>query len=159
MGVPCPRCDPWTPEKVYTLEGGDAENVLRRVLAYQHITGGSETLIKNAAQQIQAAGSAGEFTRRAGSGQQSLYRLGHTSTMALEIALNENVEQRLMDMEVRALEFMWKKEEDLARIIDEELSPRHIFERHMRKMPPRLAAKLGQTFPSVVGASEEGGED
>ena len=43
--VPCPRCDPWTPEKVYEIGGPEAHNVLRRVLAYQHITGATESTI------------------------------------------------------------------------------------------------------------------
>ena len=33
VGVPCQRCDPWTPEKVYELTGEGAEMVLRRLLA------------------------------------------------------------------------------------------------------------------------------
>jgi hypothetical protein len=37
VGVPCQRCDPWTPAKVYELHGDVAENVLRRLLAYQNI--------------------------------------------------------------------------------------------------------------------------
>jgi hypothetical protein len=33
IGVPCPRCDPWTPENVYRIEGPQAANALRRCLA------------------------------------------------------------------------------------------------------------------------------
>src|SRR5690606_7091994 len=41
VGVPCQRCDPWTPEKLYRIEGGDAEHLLRRVLAYLHFSAAS----------------------------------------------------------------------------------------------------------------------
>ena len=49
---------------------------------------------------------------------------GASSTVALEIALSETLERRLLDLEVRAIEFMWRQEEELARISDEELTPR-----------------------------------
>ena len=138
VGVPCQRCDPWTPEKVYELHGDVAENVLRRVLAYQNISGASERRITDAAQAIEGAGSAGEFTLAATAHRQSLWRMGATGTVALEIALNETVERRMLDLEVRALEFLWKKEEELARIIDNELTPRRLLEAHLRRLPIKL---------------------
>lgn len=124
VGVPCPRCDPWTPEKVYTLQGDQAENVLRRVLAYQHISGAGAATIRKAAGAIEEAGSVGEFTRRLTRERISLWKMGSIRSIALEIALNESVEDRVLDLEVRALEQMWRREEELARIIDEELTPR-----------------------------------
>lgn len=123
VGVPCPRCDPWTPEHVYRIEGPQAENVLRRCLAYQNIAGAPEGVIHDAARIIDDAGSPGEFAALLGRRRQSLWRLGSTGGVALEIALGESVESRLMDLEVRAVEFLWRREEALARIIDEELTP------------------------------------
>ena len=122
VGIPCQRCDPWTPEKVYEIHGDVAENVLRRLLAYQNISGASERRITAAARATEEAGSAGEYALGATDARQTLWRMGATGTVALEIALNESVEQRLLDLEVRALEFLWKKEEELARIIDTELT-------------------------------------
>jgi len=138
IGVPCQRCDPWTPEKVYELRGDVAENVLRRVLAYQNIAGASERRITDAAHVIERAGSAGEFAMGSADKRESLWRMGPTRTVALEIALNETVERRMLDLEVRALEFMWKQEEELARIIDHELTPRRLLEAHLRRLPIRL---------------------
>ena len=43
-----------------------------------------------------------------------------------------------LDLEVRALEFLWKKEEELARIIDNELTPRRMLEAHLRRLPIKL---------------------
>jgi hypothetical protein len=143
VGVPCPRCDPWTPEKVYQLHGDAAENAMRRVLAYQHIQGANETLIRDAAREIELSGSAMDFVDRAAEERSSLWKMGPTLSIALEIAVNEGAERRLMGMELHALEFMWKREEELARIIDEELTPRRTLEAHLRHLPVRLLSRKG----------------
>ncbi|MGD8318958.1 MAG: hypothetical protein PVJ02_00840 [Gemmatimonadota bacterium] len=153
VGVPCQRCDPWTPDKVYELHGDVAENVLRRVLAYQNIGGASERKIAEAAGAIEAAGSAGGFALGSTRRRESLWKMGSTATVALEIALNETVERRLMDLEAQALEFMWKKEEELARIIDEELTPRRLLEMHLRHLPVRLRPRPPSRF--VLGVELE----
>ena len=152
VGVPCQRCDPWTPDKVYELHGDVAENVLRRVLAYQNISGASERRITDAAHAIEEAGSAGGFAAAATTDRHSLWKLGSTATVALEIALNESVEKRLLDLETRALEFMWRKEEELARIIDRELTPRRLLDAHLRHLPIRLRPRLTKylTDPEAV---------
>lgn len=138
LGVPCQRCDPWTPEKVHELHGDVAENALRRVLAYQNITGASERRIADAASAIELAGSAGAFAADVTKRRQTLWRMGSLGTVALEIAINESVERRMLDLEVRHLEWMWRQEEDLANIIDQELTPRRILETHLRHLPIRL---------------------
>jgi hypothetical protein len=138
VGIPCQRCDPWTPEKVYQLHGDVAENVLRRVLAYQNIMGASERRIVEAARTIEQAGSVGAFALGVTEQRHSLWRLRGAGAVALEIALNETVERRMLDLETRALEFLWKREEELARIIDHELTPRRLLEAHMRHLPIRL---------------------
>lgn len=141
VGVPCPRCDPWNPEKVYLLQGAEAENTLRRVLAYQHISGASERMLREAARVIEERGSADAYARSVGRGSASLWSLGSTRSIALEIALNESVEERLLGLEVKALEAIWRREEEMARIIDEELTPRRILERHLRRLPVDLLAE------------------
>lgn len=142
VGVPCQRCDPWTPEKVYEIHGDVAENVLRRLLAYQNIAGASERRLADAVRAIERAGSAGRFALGATDERQTLWRMGSTRTIALEIALDQKVERRMLDMEVHALEFLWKREEELARIIDEELTPRRLLEAHRRRLPVRVRPAL-----------------
>ena len=149
VGIPCQRCDPWTPEKVYELHGDVAENVLRRLLAYQNIGGASERRITEAARVIEEAGSVGEFTLAATGRRDCLWKMGATGTIGLEIALNESVEQRMLDLEVRAIEFMWKREEELARIIDRELTPRRLLEAHVRRLPIRVQTRLGRFVPEI----------
>lgn len=141
VGVPCPRCDPWTPENIYRIEGPQAETTLRRVLAYQNISGASEGLIRHASHVIEDAGSPGEFTLEAARSGQSLWKMGPVGAVALEIALAESSEQRLLEMDARAVEFLWRQEEELARIIDEELTPRHLLLAHLRKLPITLGKR------------------
>ena len=152
VGIPCQRCDPWTPDKVYELHGDVAENVLRRLLAYQNIGGASERRIKDAAHAIEDAGSVGEFTLLATERRESLWKMGQLGTIGLEIALNESVETRMLDLEVRALEFLWRQEEELARIIDEELTPRRLLEAHLRRLPIRVRPRIGR----LVAEAERG---
>lgn len=149
IGVPCQRCDPWTPEKVYTLHGDVAENTLRRLLAYQNVAGASERRIADAARAIEHAGSAGAFAANVTGRRETLWRLGSLGTVALEIALNESVERRMLDLEAHSLEWVWRREEELARIIDGELTPRRILEAHLRGLPIRLRPRpTGRILPS-----------
>jgi hypothetical protein len=122
IGVPCDRCDPWTPDKVYRIEGEDAEFILRRVLAYQQIDGASDHMLDDASAAIRSAGSAQAFLQRAARTRGSLWRLGPTQRLALEIAMNRTAEHRLLDGEIRDLENQWRDEEEVARIVDEELN-------------------------------------
>ncbi len=149
VGVPCQRCDPWTPDKVYALHGDVAENALRRVLAYQNIAGASERRIVDAAGAIEHAGSVGAFARDTAESRQSLWRMGPVGTVALEIALNESVERRMLDLELRTLEFLWKQEEELACIIDTELTPRRMLEAHRRRLPVRVRPRATAAPPPI----------
>ena len=138
--VPCPRCDPWTPEKVHRIDGPEAQNVLRRVLAYQHIAGAGEATIKDAAHLIESEGSPEAFEMRVSRERKSLWGMGKPQSIALEIAINDSVERRMMELELKSLEFMWKREEELARIIDEELTPEDVRDRHLQRLPITVAA-------------------
>ena len=149
VGVPCQRCDPWTPDNVFVIGGPEAETVLRRCLAYQNITGAGERVIREAARAIEEVGSAGEFALEAANRRECLWKMGSTSTIALEISLSESVERRMMDMDVRALEFLWRQEEELARIIDDELTPRHLVATHLRRLPIRLS-KRRPPIPAIL---------
>jgi hypothetical protein len=126
LGVPCPRCDPWTPEKVYHLKGYEAESVLRRVLAYQNITGADEKTVRAAVHEMDRAGSPERFMKGLLEDGPFLRELAFPQAVALEISLNEGLERRALEVEARGLEFMWRREEELARIMDEELNTRRL---------------------------------
>ena len=122
IGVPCDRCDPWTPDKVYRIEGDDADYLLRRVLAYQQVAGASDTMLGDAMAAIRAAGTAHDFLTRLPERRASLWRMGPARRLALEIALNDRVERLAIHPELRKLEMQWAEENEIARIVDEELS-------------------------------------
>lgn len=122
LHVPCTRCDPWTPENAYRLQGAEAQRVLRRALAYQNVGGATERQVEHASGAIETAGSSGALIASVSSGRQSLWSLGKEGALALEIALSESVEAAQLGAQVRELEAAWRAEERLAEIIDEELS-------------------------------------
>lgn len=121
VGVPCSRCDPWTPEKLHRIRGDRGEAALRRILAYQNVAGVGECTVRSAVREIEAAGSVEAFGRRLARDRRTLWRSGETVAAALEIAVNESVERRTLEGRARALELRWRREEELARIADEEL--------------------------------------
>jgi hypothetical protein len=122
VGVPCTRCDPWTPRNVFDVRGPDADALLRRSLAYQHVARASEHEVRDATSVLQRAGSAERLLAELSNGRTSLWKLGPTRTLALEIAASHLAERRAMELRLQVLEAEWRVEEPLARIVDEELS-------------------------------------
>ena len=121
VGMPCSRCDPWTIEKLHYFDSAMGERVLRRVLAYQNIRGASDNELNGAVGAIDAAGSPREFLRRVSAEPKSLYDLGRSSRLALEISINEAAERDQLSRAAIGLEASWSRAEELAAIIDEEL--------------------------------------
>ena len=121
LSVPCPRCDFWTPENVYRLDGVDAETTLRRVLAYQHVEGADESVLHQATAALEHAGSVRDYCRTAASNGETLWRMPAGRRVALEIAVNKMVEERMLADRVRGLVARWRQETVLARIQDAEL--------------------------------------
>lgn len=122
IGLPCSRCDPWTIEKVHSLEGGLAEEVLRRVLAYRNVAGASERDLRGAVRVIRGAGSAPALLERLAADRPALHELDPVSSLALEISVNERSERRQLALELAALEARWRRAEELAAIVDHELN-------------------------------------
>lgn len=120
----CARCYR-QPGSGHLLAGTAAEAALRRILAHRHFDGASEERIRAAAQTIDLAGSAGALAGWV-AGQRitlgTLERTQRTAAVALEIALSEEDERRLLEMELAELERRWKEEEEIAAIVDRELS-------------------------------------
>ena len=130
--LPCRRCGRRSrstgPGRGHRIEGVQAEHVLRRVMGYRNFGGGKEKQIREATALIESVGSPKALIREFGRGDLSLREVGNANkrvfrSLALEIALNDDVERRLLQMEVGALEARWREEEELAAIIDGELTP------------------------------------
>lgn len=138
----CPRCDavPRTRSKNTPpeadrprLEGLAAEHLLRRSLAWRHFAGATEQVVRDATAVIERAGSAADLTRRVA--QRPVYlqhidgKKNRPEAIALEIALNDETERRLLELELEALEARWREEEEIAAIADGELTPLPLLER------------------------------
>jgi hypothetical protein len=95
-------------------------------------------MLRDASRVIGDAGSLEGYLHSVTEEGSSLWRLGPTRAIALEIALNESVERRISGLEIRALERLWRREEELARIMDEELTAPAILKRHLRRIPVHL---------------------
>jgi len=122
IGLPCSRCDPWTIDKVHSLEGGVAEGVLRRVLAYHNIAGASERELRGAVRLIRDAGSTAALLEGLSAARSPLHDLKSQATLALEICVNESSERRQLALELAVLEARWQRAEELASIVDSELT-------------------------------------
>ena len=105
------------------LEGHEAGRVLRRVLAYHHFAGSSDQRVEGAVKLIDFAGGTERLPSRILGSGAALGSLSDTGRVALEIAVHEEHERLLLSMEVAELEAHWRREEELAAIIDGELTP------------------------------------
>lgn len=128
---PCPHCHwarPRRPQSGFRLTGAEGDHVLRRVLSYRNHIGGDDKQVRDAAALLEAAGSPvallAEFARTHRSlGQVGSVRKHLPRSLALEIAVNDDAERRLLRMELSAIEARWREEEEIAAIIDGELTP------------------------------------
>ncbi len=125
--LPCPRCrrrgHPGEGEGGRRLDPHDASRVLRRVLAYHHFAGSSEKRVEEAVRLIDFAGGTERLPEQILGEGAALGSLSDAGQVALEIAVHEECERMLLEMELRELEAHWRREEELAAIIDGELTP------------------------------------
>ena len=108
----------------YIFRGAEAHRLMRRVLAYYNYAGAGEPLIKDATARIERAGSAREFVRSMAKRRYyvEMGKKEHELALALEIAVNDDAERELLEMELKELEERWREEEELAGIVDGELT-------------------------------------
>jgi hypothetical protein len=139
IDIVCPNCSKSDGGRA-RLDGLRAQHVLRRVLAWQNFSGASEKRVRDATRAIEDAGSAERLTLNVA--QRSL-RIDHlakkanrTDAIALEIALNDDTERRMLELELEALEERWREEEELASIVDGELTPMPSLEKLRRLINP-----------------------
>ncbi len=107
----------------FVLGGADGAHLLRRALAYHNYAGASETELRHATGAIEHAGSPLSLARRVATQRVGIGNLVTPDALALEIAVNEETERRLLEMELAELEARWKAEEEIASIVDGELTP------------------------------------
>jgi hypothetical protein len=133
----CKRCNFRAVEAGFVFEGVEAERMLRRVLAYHNFQGANEQSVKEAVRVIDEVGSPQWLLRKLG---RQGYRVGQGQKMkhtafALEIAINDEAERQLLELELAELEARWREEEELAAIVDGELTELPLLERIRVKLP------------------------
>ena len=129
----CPLCGDLDDGSLH-LRGKEGEYVSRRLLAYHHHAGASEKRVRSATRLIEKAGSPENLTRSVIKEGRPLGDLRAIDAIALEIAANDTVEQHLLDLELAEVEAHWEREEELASIIDGELTPLPMMESLRRKV-------------------------
>jgi hypothetical protein len=132
----CPRCKDVDRGGLH-LHGAQAEWTLRRVLAYEHDAGHALGRIRAAMGLIERAGRPSHLARVLSRHGRYLGDLPATAAIAMEIAANEAAEQRMLTLEASALDRYWQEAEELASIVDGELTPAGSLERLRRKLAPR----------------------
>ena len=122
----CRRCQARGKVGEHQLEGVVAQHVLRRVVTHHHFQGASEKQVRSATDYIDRLGAPDAVTRELSKTglrlDAILARDRRSQALALEIALNEENERRLLEMELAELEARWRQEEEIAAIVDGELT-------------------------------------
>ncbi|HEX8906299.1 MAG TPA: hypothetical protein VF771_15730, partial [Longimicrobiaceae bacterium] len=121
---PCLRCGATEAGAGLVIGGAEGERVARAFLAWAHFRGAPKGQVRAAADAIDAAGSAAAFVRHAAGRQMRLWEIDMRApahSLALEIALNDDAERRLLRAEAEAVERQWRREEEIAAIADREL--------------------------------------
>ncbi len=137
----CSRCGSSRTGGEHRIEGVEADHLLRRVVTYHHFSGASERQVSNATAYIDRLGSPAALTSHLlASGLRMdallLDRERRTQAVALEIALNDENERLLLGMELGELEARWREEEEIAAIVDGELTPVGGLERLRQALRP-----------------------
>jgi hypothetical protein len=128
----CPRCRD-TEEGGLHLQGLEADLILGRVLAFENFGAASRDLIEAASRMIDDAGSAPALVRILTRHGRPIGDLPPIGTSALEIYAVEARERFRLKLEVDELRACWRREEELAAIMDGELTPSPSLETLKRK--------------------------
>lgn len=122
----CRRCGRTGDQGGYHLTGVTAEHTLRRVMAYHHFSGANEKRVRGATDLIEQVGSPRRLVTAAAGDHTRIRELvrsrNATQAIALEIALNDEAERHLLELELVALEERWREEEEIAAIVDRQLT-------------------------------------
>jgi hypothetical protein len=110
------------PDAKFTLPNRLAGHVLRRSLAWQNFAGVSEAVLDAAVRDIEHDPSATAFMQRLAQRGTDLKNLPDASAIAFEIAVNDANERALLALELEELEARWREEEEVAAIVDDELT-------------------------------------
>lgn len=110
-------------ERGHLIMGVAAEHILRRVLAYANFAGGTEAMVREAMDVVESYPTTHDLVGQVCRRGHSLGALTERRSFALEIAVNADLERRLLELELEELESRWREEEEIAAIADGILTP------------------------------------
>lgn len=112
--VRCERCR--GAEGWHVIAGADAEHMIRRLLAYENIAGADDRQLEAAVQLIRTGDMRSQDAL-------SLRRAPREMLIGLELLVAEQLEARALGWEIADLQSRWETAEELAQIIDWDLTP------------------------------------
>jgi hypothetical protein len=118
IALTCARCQHGSAQ----LHGPAAVHTLRRLLAFHNFSGADQAGVDAAVARIERNGSPSELLERCAEQRVPVLRLASDATLGVEIALNEENERALLNLDVAELEARWREEETIAAIVDGELT-------------------------------------
>lgn len=118
----CPRCRS-AGEGGLDLVGVEAELTLARLMAYQNDLGESRITVEAAARLLDDPEGPMDLVRLLSRHGKPLGEMLPIGLTALEITVNTARERTLLKLEAEALQARWRREEELAALVDGELSP------------------------------------
>lgn len=104
------------------LDGLAAIHVLRRLLAYHNFAGAGQPDVQSAASLVEQDAGAAPLLDRLFGRQRTLGGLAPVGALTLEIALNQDIERAMLQLELAELEAHWRVAEAIAAIVDHELT-------------------------------------
>jgi hypothetical protein len=137
--------------RVSVFQGPDAERAAGLILPKLNSTGGARRTVRDAVARIEEAGHPERFVRavaekartgRFNSLNGKLSNMDKPTKLALEMALHEERERQALEGELRGLEAIWRREEEIAGIADSLLLPDGAEER-IASMKERREAASG----------------
>ncbi len=114
---------------VATLAGEDARHALWQLMPGLNPAGGSQRVVERAVQQIESAGEPLFFLNRVAMAhgrhrvKRPLSQLPAQQRLAVEMAVNEETERRVLNGELALIEAAWREAEEIAAIADDLLVP------------------------------------
>ena len=131
----CPRCRDVEQGGLH-LRGVEAELILFRLLAFEYHRGAPMDRVRAAVRLAQDPGGPATLVRILTRYGRPLGDLPPLGTLALEMVVNDAREQSLSRMEAKELELRWRREEELAALVDGELTPLPLL--LLRRILPRV---------------------
>lgn len=119
----CGRCGWYEDTGGFRVQGGVAQHLLRRMMAYHNYSGASQPELREAVRIVSEQESPARLVRAMAAERIRPGTLDPARAVALELALSEDAERRLLRMELEEIEEHWRHEEEIAAIVDGELTP------------------------------------